>query len=159
WMRLTTPQDGPGGNWILANNGGAGTEVNRIAVGSDGETIYALDSVTPLLFKSSDGGYTWLNTTGSLPGFASLDDLAVSPDNPEFLVAVDATTPEVFLSTDGGTSFTTTAASGLTITGTIQDIAISGGIYSTSGMEARSIMFGTSNGAGGGQLWMMSVGP
>ncbi|MFC2123101.1 hypothetical protein ACFLRP_05400 [Bacteroidota bacterium] len=159
WLRLTTPQDGPGGNWVLANNGGAGTEVNHIAVGSDGNTIYALDSVTPLLFKSSDGGYTWLNITGSLPAFASLDDLAVSPDNPEFLVAVDATTPEVFLSTDGGTSFSATAASGLTITGTIEDIAISGGIYSTSGRDARSIMFGTSNSAGGGQLWMMSVGP
>ena len=62
WLRLRTPGDGAGGDWVIANNGGAGTEVNRIAVGADGNTIYALDSVTPLLFKSDDGGYGWLTS-------------------------------------------------------------------------------------------------
>jgi len=157
WRRLITPEDGVTGNWVIANNGGSGTEVNRIAIGSDGETIYALDRVTPLLFKSSDGGYTSVNITGSLPAFASLNDLAVSPDDPDFLVAVDATTPEVFLSNDGGTSFAATGVAGLAIAGTIQDIAISGS-YNTGGGTGREIMFGTSDGAGGGQMWVMSIG-
>jgi len=157
WRRLTTPEDGASGEWVIANNGGAGTEVNCIAIGSDGETIYALDSITPLLFKSSDGGYTWLNITGSLPAFASLDDLAVSPDNPNFLAVVDATTPEVLLSHDGGTSFAPTGVAGLAIAGTIQDIAISAS-YGISGGISQEIMFGTSDGAGGGQVWAMSIG-
>ena len=161
WNRVGTPQDGASGDWVIANNGGAGTEVNRIAVGCDDKTIYALDSVTPsparLLFKSSDGGCTWTDITGRLPAFSSLDDLAVSPDALEFLIVVDAVTPEVFLSIDGGISFMTTGVAGLPVVGTIQDIAISG-CYSVGGGITREIMFGTSNGAGGGQVWVMSVG-
>jgi len=157
WVKLRTPEDGANGGWVIANNGGAGTEVNRIAIGSDGNTIYALDSVTPLLFKSGDGGYTWLNITGSLPAFTSLDDLAVSPDDPDFLVVVDATTPEVFISFDGGTTFSATGVAGLAITGTIQDVTVSAS-YNTGGGISRDIMFGTSNGAAGGQVWVMSIG-
>ena len=153
WLRVNTPQDGASGNWVIAK----GTDVNRIAVGCDGKTIYALDRETPLLFKSSDGGYTWTNVTGHLPAFSSLDDLAVSPDDPNFLAVVDATTPEVFLSTNGGASFAPTGAAGLIIVGTIQDIAISGS-YNIGGGIAREIMFSTSNGAGGGQVWAMSAG-
>lgn len=153
WNRLNTPQDGAFGDWVIAT----GTEVNRIAVGSDGKTFYALDSVTPLLFKSTDGGYTWTNMTGRLPAFISLDDLAVSPDDPNFLAVVDATTPEVFLTTDGGTSFTVTSVAELAIAGTIQDVTISGS-YGIGGGVTKEIAFGTSNGAGGGQVWVMSVG-
>ena len=153
WLRVNTPQDGAAGNWVLAS----GTEVNRIAVGSDGKTIYALDSVTPLLFKSGDGGYTWTNVTGHLSGFSSLDDLAVSPDDPNFMAVVDTTTPEVFLSTNGGSSFAPTGVAGLIIAGTIQDITISGG-YNIGGGIAQEIMFGTSSGVGGGQVWVMSTG-
>jgi len=157
WNRVNTPQDGAFGNWVTANNGGAGTEVNRIAIGSDSKTMYALDSLTPLLFKSADGGYTWVDMTGRLPAFISLDDLAVSPDDPDFLAVVDAATPEVFLSTDAGTSFMTTNVGGLTIAGAIQDVAISGS-YNVGGGVTKEIMFGTSNGAGGGQVWAMSIG-
>ena len=154
WQRVTTPEDGANGDWGIA----AGTEVNRIAIGSDDTTIYALDSATPLLFKSDDGGYTWIDITGRLPAFTSLDDLAVSPDDPDFLAVVDTTTPEVFFSTDSGMSFTPAGVAGLTIAGTIQDVAVS--ISSSAGGEVtREIMFGTSNGAGGGQVWVMSVGP
>jgi hypothetical protein len=153
WVRVNTPQDGALSNWVIAS----GTEVNRIAVGSDGKTIYALDRVTPLLFKSSDGGYAWTNITGRLPAFISLDDLAVAPDDPNFLAVVDATIPEVFLSINGGISFAPTGVAGLTIIGNIQDIAISGS-YNAGGGITREVMFGTSNGVGGGQVWMMSIG-
>ena len=157
WNWLNTPNDGASGYWVIANNGGAGTEVNRIAISSDGKTIYALDSVTPLLFKSSDGGYTWMDITSRLPAFISLDDLAVSLDDPTFLAVVDATTPELFLTTNGAASFMPTNVAGLTIAGIIQDVAISGS-YSVGGGITREIMFGTSTGAGGGQVWVMSVG-
>jgi len=151
WIRVNTPQDGAAGDWVIAS----GTGVNRIAVGSDGKTIYALDRTTPLLFKSSDDGYTWMDITGRLPSFSSLDDLAVSPDDPNILVLVDATTTEVSLSTDGGASFAPTSVPA--VIGIIQDIAISGG-YDAGGGVSREIMFGTSDGAGGGEVWVMSAG-
>jgi hypothetical protein len=97
-----------------------------MAIASDGNTIYAIDGSEALdasgatgiaIYKSMDGGYTWIGlpavpgaTAGIPPG-----NVAVAPDNP-CVVAVsefDAASgqpDQVHISTDGGFTWTTLPA-------------------------------------------------
>ncbi|MFC1869742.1 fibronectin type III domain-containing protein [Chloroflexota bacterium] len=139
----------PGGLPILRDS-----EVNRIAVGSDGNTIYALDSVNTRLYQSSHSGYGWADISSHLGGAGTWDELAVAPDAPETVAVVTSARTEVYLSTDsGGTFFPLGLATHLAAGELVQCLAISPG-YGTS---TRELAVGTSTGDGGGRVWVFTI--
>ena len=85
WSIVDTPS--PDNNIIVSPS-----EVNIIAIGSDDRTFYAVDIPNSNTYKSTDGGVTWTdNLSGNLiAAGANLPvwNLAVAPDNVNFLVAV-----------------------------------------------------------------------
>jgi hypothetical protein len=111
WSIVDTPS--PANNVIVSPS-----EVNVIAIGSDGRTFYAVDIPGSKVYKSTDGGVTWMI---ELSGYLIADganlpvwNLAVAPDDVNFLVAVtDATSPpsgpqRVFISENGGAKWENT---------------------------------------------------
>lgn len=117
WSFVNTPTID--GNVIVSPS-----EINRLAVGPDDQAIYAVDIHTlPIppnrpLYKSTNNGVTWDNlvTDPLVAAGASLPvwDIAVSPDDVNFVVAVtDAVgalngPQNVFVSTDGGQNWQNT---------------------------------------------------
>ena len=139
----------PGGLLILRNS-----EVNRIAVSFDGKSIYALDSVNAGLYKSSHGGYGWVDISAGVSGAGTWDELAVAPDAPEVVAVVTNARTEVYLSTSGGGAFFSTGLAANLVAGErIQCITISPG-YDGS---ARELAVGTSTGTGGGRVWVCTI--
>jgi len=135
-----------GGLKVLGNS-----ELNRIAVGADGESVYALDSVNTKLYKSSNGGRGWLDISAGVAGGATWDELAIAPDTAEVVALVTSGRREVCLSTNGGTTFFAMGLAGNLVPGElVQCIAISPP-YSGS---TREIAVGTSTGNGGGRVWV-----
>ncbi|GEM_PF-407196 len=138
-----------GGLLILRNS-----EVNRIAVGSDGKHIYALDSVNTRLYKSSHGGYGWVDISAGITGAATWDELAIAPDTPEIVAVVTNARTEVYLSTNGGGAcFPLGLTANLAAGELIQCIAIS----PAYGESARELAVGTSTGNGGGRVWVYTI--
>jgi hypothetical protein len=139
---------GPVTSTLLIN---PGSDVSRICVGSDGETIYALDSVNSQLYKSDHGGYGWSNISGNIPAGAYWNAMAIAPDNPDIIAIVSDHGTEVYLSIDGGANFTATGIFGsLGATERVTCIAISP-VY---GNSSRDIGAGTATGNGGGTIWV-----
>jgi hypothetical protein len=135
-----------GGLLILSNS-----EVNRIAVGADGKSIYALDSANSRLYKSSHGGRGWVDISAGVTGAAAWDELAVAPDTPEVIAIVTNGRREVCLSINGGTTFSAMGLAGNLAAGErVRCIAIS---PPDSG-ATREIAVGTSTGNGGGRVWV-----
>jgi len=89
-----------------------GSQVNRIAVGCDSKTIYALDSSNAQLYKSDHSGYGWNIMSAGIAGAATWDELAVAPDDPDIIAVVTNARTEVYLSIDGGTNFHVTGLGG-----------------------------------------------
>ena len=82
-------------------------DVTDIAVGADGETVYAVGGAR-LIYKSTDAGVTWTSIATSVGGVTAIDaDLvAVAPDDSDlFVIAKTDVTPTVYISTNGGTTF------------------------------------------------------
>jgi len=80
----TNPDDAIGGVTTVAGN-----FVNDFVVCNDGTTIYA--ATVGGVRKSIDGGKTWgLNTAVFAVG-TSFDQIAVCPDNPNFVAVMDST--------------------------------------------------------------------
>ena len=130
------------------------SEVNRIAVGADGESVYALDSVNTRLYKSSYSGYGWVDISAGLTGATTWDELAIAPDTPEVVAVVTGARSEVCLSTNGGGAFFSLGlAANLAGGELIQCIAISPGY----GESARELAVGTSTGNGGGRVWVYKI--
>lgn len=113
----------------------SGSDVNDIAVASDGKTIYAVSSVgagtVKNLFKSTNGGSTWSRMT-SVMGTATTANIttpqlvAIAPDDSNLVMVVgtdSAAANQVLLSNDGGLSFSQLTST-LAI-GTINAIEIS----------------------------------
>lgn len=105
WSIVDTPS--------LANNVVVSpSEVNVIAIGSDDRTFYAVDIPYSRLYKSTDGGVTWMiELSGYLTAAGAnlpVWNLAVASDDVNFLVAVTDGTGapngplRVFASEDGG---------------------------------------------------------
>jgi hypothetical protein len=156
WSIVDTPS--PDNNIIVSPS-----EVNIIAIGSDDRTFYAVDIPNSNTYKSTDGGVTWTdNLSGSLiAAGANLPvwNLAVAPDNVNFLVAVtDNVTGapngplRVFISENGGASWVNA------------NIALGGAEYiscvdisMTYGANNRDIAVGTRNGAGGGKVYVLKT--
>ncbi|MCX6005179.1 MAG: hypothetical protein NT082_05855, partial [Chloroflexi bacterium] len=120
WDIINTPRSFPERNDILPRS-----EINEIAVASDGKTIYAIDipdassgpAVYTSIWRSTDCGISWsprasrwLMQTAPAPVYP-VADIAVAPDDPNFIAAVCADAPavhrrEVYFSQDGGVNWT-----------------------------------------------------
>jgi hypothetical protein len=172
WAVIETPGSIPDRNDIRSPG-----EINALAVASDGKTIYAIDipNATPLpatkpgIWKSGDNGISWSpkpmeHLTYAIPNpVLPLMDIAVSPDDPNFLAAVclnnlGTLRAEVYLSDDGGTTWTYTGAIPWVYGGgeQISDIAISQG-YSSKQMQVHDIIVSSrhpNNGNNDGEIYI-----
>ncbi|MCJ7516002.1 MAG: hypothetical protein MUO89_08605 [Dehalococcoidia bacterium] len=158
WSIIETPGSVSDKNDIRSNS-----EVNSIVVASDGKTIYTIDipratpppAPNPGIWKSSDNGIsfspkTTRHLTEAIPGpFLPVMDIAVAPDDPNFLTAVclnnlGTLRHEVYLSDDGGSTWIYTGAIPWVYGGgeQIGDIAISTG-YSCSEITVHDIIIGS----------------
>jgi hypothetical protein len=103
--------------------GPAGIDINDLA--ANGDTIYAAtDDAHGGLYKSTDGGATWvsLETSTSYPSSVDILLVAVAPDDPD-IVIMGTSANEVEYSSNGGSSWTDLGAPA---TGaTIYDIDVS----------------------------------
>jgi hypothetical protein len=138
-----------GGLLILGDS-----EVNRIAVGADEKSIYALDAVNSQLYKSSHGGRGWVNISAGVSGGATWNELAVAPDTPDIIAVVTNARTEVSLSINGGGSFFPMGLAGNLAAGErVRCLAIS----PSYGVSNREIAVGTSTGNGGGRVWVYTI--
>ncbi len=124
WTRIDTPGSVPGKNDIVSS-----CEVNKIAIGSDGKTFYAVDipnasniNGSKALYKSTDSGISWSDTISKnlyktmTPGEQinfRLWNLAVAPDNVNFIAVVTNDSAShwprnIWISTNGGTTWENT---------------------------------------------------
>jgi len=113
WVVQPLPTGGAAGFWKLA----AGTDVTEFAIGPDGKTIYAIDgnaalSAANAIFKSTDGGLSWLGLT-AVPGVNAsnvVTNVAVAPDNPNVVAVTNRARlvgqqDQICISTDGGVTW------------------------------------------------------
>jgi hypothetical protein len=137
------------------------SESSVIAIGSDDATFYAVDIPNNRLYKSTDGGVTWLiELSGNLIAVGAnmpVWNLAVAPDDVNFLVAVtDATAPpsgpqRVFISENGGAKWEDTNFPALAVGEYIGCLDIS----IEYGSGKRDIAIGTRTGAGTGRVYVL----
>lgn len=159
WTRLDTP-----GSTTEKNDIVSPSEVNRIAVGSDGNTFYAVDiaNANNALYKSADGGISWSNEisqhlyqtmTPAEQGNFRVWNIAVAPDNASFVAVVTNNSAtnlpqSVWLSTDGGSTWQNTNLTGTSNISTI-DIAENNGSH--------IIAIGTRDGTGNGNIYVLKA--
>ena len=130
------------------------SEVNRLAIGADGKTIYVLDSINAHLYKSDSSGYGWINISGKIAGAAPWNELAIAPDNPNTVAVATNSGTEIYLSVDGGANFHATNLTGKLGAGErIRCVAISSAFRPATW----EIAVGTSTGNGGGRVWIITL--
>ncbi|TSA55098.1 MAG: hypothetical protein D4R38_01170, partial [Dehalococcoidia bacterium] len=135
---------GGGGGLMLI-----GADVSRIAVGNDGLTIYALDSTSSRLYRSTTAGVDWRDISAALGAGAPWIDLAVAPDDPSFISVVTGGGSQVHISGDGGATFQDTGISSYLGAGqAVRCIAIS----QDYGTPRRELAAGTWSGAASGSV-------
>jgi len=133
-----------GGGFMLI-----GANVSRIAVGGDGLTIYALDSPSSRLYRSTTAGIEWRDISSALGAGAPWIDLAVAPDDPRFIAVVTGGGSQVQISGDGGATFQDTGISSFLGAGqAVRCISIS----ADYGTPRRELAAGTWSGAAGGSV-------
>jgi hypothetical protein len=164
WTRAGTPGAFPGRNDIVSP-----CEVDRIAIGSNDKTFYAVDIAdadstdgSQALYKSSDGGISWSDTVsrnlyGSMTpaertGFR-IWDIAIAPDDVNFIAVVTGdstgTLPHnVWFSRNGGAEWQDT---NFPVADNISAIDIS------INYSSRDIAVGTRTGDGGGSVWILKA--
>ena len=130
------------------------SDVSRIVIGCDGNTIYALDSFNARLYKSENGGYGWSNTSRSITGTAIWNELAIAPDDPNIIAVATDIGTEVYLSVDGGASFHTTRLNSSLGSG---ERIICLAISPCYGRLRRELAVGTATGSGGGKVWVNTI--
>jgi len=111
WSTIPTPSDD---DFVVLTP----SEISVLARGSD-ETWYASDISNGALYKTEDGGLTWsddieaalLNATPApvLPVW----DIAVAPDDENFVAVVTDGRQEVYVSDDGGETWSSTSLSSI----------------------------------------------
>jgi len=104
----------------------ATTDINDMAVGGDGTTIWVADDQANKAWRSTDGGATWSDKTPSGLGTA-VTFVAIAPDDSD-IVVVGGDTTEAYVTSDGGSTWGTLGtiqASDGTALATMHDIAIS----------------------------------
>jgi hypothetical protein len=133
-----------GGGYLLI-----GSDVSRIAVGSDGLTIYALDSTNSRLYRSDSAGAGWQDISSAVTGAAPWTDLSVAPDDARFVAVVTNGGREIYISADSGANFSTTGVSSVLGAGqAVRCISLS----PDYGAPRRELAAGTWSGAGGGSV-------
>ncbi len=164
WHRSNTPGSISDKHDIVSPS-----EVNRIAIGSDGKTFYAVDipnannaDGAKALYKSTDSGISW-NDTISKNIYHKMSaaeqsnfhvwDIAIAPDNVNFIAAVtnDSTSNlprNVWVSSDGGAGWENTNCPANDNISAV-DISPSYG--------NRDIAIGTRTGAGNGTVWVLKA--
>jgi hypothetical protein len=136
------------------------SEVSEIAVAKD-NVIYTIDIPNSKLYRSLDGGVTWVDITSYLADAGAglpASQIAVAPDKPGIVAVVTNGGANVYLSTDGGTVWTDTSVPA--VAGAIQAIAISAE-YSQGDYKVREIAIGTAvwgEAATSGQVWVRRSG-
>ena len=164
WHQMDTPGSVSGKNDILSR-----FEVNGMAIGSDGETYYAVDipwadSVTgeKAILKSLDGGISWSDDIGkylfnTMSGAEQANfhvwHVAIAPDDVNFIVVITNNNTvnlprNVWLSDDGGTTWVKTLCP---VSSSISAVSVS----SISG-DSRDVAIGTRSGIGVGNVWTMN---
>jgi len=133
-----------GGGYLLI-----GSDVSRIAIGSDGLTIYALDSTNSRLYRSGSAGAGWQDISSAVAGAAPWTDLCVAPDDAGFIAVVTNSGREIYISADSGANFSTTGISSILGAGqAVRCISLS----PDYGAPRRELAAGTWSGAGGGSV-------
>lgn len=133
-----------------------GSEVSRIAIGNDSNTIYALDAKNARLFKSIYSGYGWKDISKNIAGAATWNELAIAPDNSDLLAVVTDSRTEVYTSQDGGATFFATGLAAKLKTGERVRCLTLSPAYDSS---KRDLIVGTSTGSAGGRVWIMPLVP
>lgn len=164
WVRVITPGALPSRNDIVSP-----CDINRIAIGSDGKTIYAIDipnadraTGSRTIFRSTDGGTTWDDNPGKqLFSAMGPDDrnnfrvwnIAIAPDDSRIVAAVTSNATvdapvNVWVSTDGGVKWDNT---NFPTHGPISaiDVAANHGEH--------DIAVGTRSGTGTGSIWVLKT--
>ncbi len=154
WSVADTPSEE--GNVVVSPS-----EINAFAV-SQNETFYAIDIPNGTVYKSTDAGVTWENITDDLvEADAELPawDIAVAPDNPDWVAVVTDNRTAVYLSDDGGENWEDSGVPNLGGT-LISDIAISLE-YEAGGDTYRDIAIGSRNpdGSTNGDVWVLELRP
>ena len=98
WSVIETPSGK--GNVVVTPS-----EINTFVISAN-DTFYALDIPNKQVYKSTDGGVSWENKTTTMleDGGAELPawDIAVAPDNPDFVAVVTNNRTAVYTSEDSG---------------------------------------------------------
>jgi len=114
WSVVNTPSQNIGA--VIVNP----SEINALALGSDGTTFYCCDTADSRTYKSLDGGVKWTSDNGTAlraaGAFFPVWDIVVAPDDPNFVLAVtdNNTGPNpggprrIFFSGDGGANWQNT---------------------------------------------------
>jgi len=133
-----------GGGYLLI-----GSDVSRIAIGSDGLTIYALDSTNSRLYRSDSAGAGWQDISTAVTGAAPWTDLSVAPDDARFVAVVTNSGREIYISADSGSNFSSTGVSSMLGAGqAVRCISLS----PDYGAPRRELAAGTWSGAGSGSV-------
>ncbi|MBN1375605.1 MAG: hypothetical protein JXA01_05580 [Dehalococcoidia bacterium] len=145
FARIPAPSS-PGGITLI------GVDINSIVSGNNGLTLYALSSLSGRLYRSDSGGTGWLDISGKIAGGLPWVDLAVAPDDPQFVAVATDSGRDIYVSADGGaTDFSSTGlASAIGAGQAARCIAISPSYSSPK----REIAAGTWNGAAGGGVFI-----
>ncbi len=125
WSTIRTPSDE---DFMVVTP----SEVNVLVLGSD-TVWYASDISNSVLYKSDDGGLSWQddildNLLDTVPApVLPVWDLAVAPDDPDFVVAVTDGRQEVYVSDDGGETWVySSSVVGWSSAELIADVCVSG---------------------------------
>lgn len=151
WTTIDTPAPGQPSNIIVSPS-----EINAIAIGSDGRTFYAIDIPNSKFYKSTDGGVSWMAELSSYLHDNGADlpvwNIAVAPDDENFIVAVTGTggPKRVFISESGGGSWDNASFPPLATGEFISCVDIS----MDYGAGNRDIAVGTRDGIGNGKVYM-----
>ena len=83
-----------------------------VAVSADGSIVYAIDSGSTGLHKSSDGGQTWTQFNVSYPSSSQIwwnyPEFIVTSANGSFIAVTNTEVPTPYFSNDGGVTWYTT---------------------------------------------------
>ena len=129
------------------------SEINFLSMSRDGRIFYASDTSRSRLYRSEDGGISWLEIGGNLASAGAVLptwNIAVAPDNPGFIAAVTSTgnrPRQVFVSIDGGQNWNDTA---FPVASDISALAVSPLTY--------DIAAGTRSGGGAGDVYIYKAG-
>ncbi|HEX7365309.1 MAG TPA: hypothetical protein VF366_09100, partial [Dehalococcoidia bacterium] len=164
WSVINTPSSQ--NNVVVSSS-----EINTMAIGSDGVTFYAVDipdfnisGSHGRVHKSTDGGITWQtelsNQLIAAGALMPVWNIAVARDNVNFVVAITDSTggpvpggpTQVYISTNGGAEWSV-AVNGLSLNA--GEFISSVDVSVTYGGTNRDIAVGTRDGAGAGRIFVM----